>query len=576
MRAMLLRWCNDLFLVLVLAAVTWSTLALGAVWGWGLAITFGLLAAAFCLWTALRIFASEAREMARQAATVPAESAEAEEAADDEEDAAVEASPAAGRRLNLATYTKLKAYRLAPRLRVRAPVGAVLLLLLVGCMILQVAPLPRSVVGLLSPRRVVLEQRFGEALNEAAPSLLTLSVDPENSRRALALAAMALMAFAAGAYLATRRRQARRAVRVLLLMALAEAAYGMFEELSGHHHLFWIPVEGDFARGTFFNRNHFAATLALLLPMSIGWFYFRAAAAKSRHDETHVLPATSWDILGSRQGLWLLAPAILVLAILQSQSRGGFASMALGVGLMFVIGARTKLVRRFAWLALPLALLVLASGVSSDYEELFARFGQQGVVESGRLRFWSDGLQIVRQYPIFGVGLGNFPRVYMQVSTGETVHYPFQAHNEWLEALITLGFVGAALALVMLIGFFAKAFRRIRRAGPDQPWLLGAWCGLCGLALHSVGEFNLHIPSIAITAALLAGMLLGFSTTIRARTHGQRSGTPRRSRRSRTIVKGSRRVIGTAPAGHAEPVEAEPVIESVPEDTVVDPSGQPV
>jgi O-antigen ligase len=390
-------------------------------------------------------------------------------------------------------------------------IATLVALALIAYVLIQMFPLPAGVVALLSPARASWEAAFREALQMPPARLLTLSVDPEGSRRALALVAAAIMAFAAGAYLVTSRTRVRRVVAVLLGVAILEALYGLAESLTGHQQVLWIPVDEEFARGTFYNRNHFAAMLSLFVPVSIGWFYYRTAAARSELEKTHLLPATSWDVLGSRQGLWLIAPALLVLGVIQSFSRGAFSSMLLGIALMFGIGARGRTTRAVSWLSVPLALAILAYGIQSDYQVVLERFGMlaEDVQQEGRTRIWNDSLGIVRDYPLFGVGLGNFPRLYMQYASVDTMWYPSQAHNEWLEALITLGAVGMSLAVVALVAFFVTTFRRIRRSGRDQPWLLGMWCGLIGLAMHCFAEFNLHIPSLAITAALFAGILAG-------------------------------------------------------------------
>lgn len=514
MNAFVLRWGNRLFEVLVLGAVVWSTLALGAAWGWGKAVTFGLLAAAFCLWAGMRLLEGEKWHWPTQ-----------EELDRMGNDSLV--APA------------------APPLPVESRLACVLACALGAYVLLQVLPLPVSFLSVLSPTRVVQEQKFWQVLGEPPASLLTLSVDANTTRRALCLFAAAVMAFTAGAYLATSPRRARRVVYVLLVLATVEAIYGLVEYLTGHQQIFWIPVKGDFARGTFYNRNHFAATLALFLPVAIGWFYFRAAAAKSRLDRGHLLPAASWDILGTKQALWLFVPAILLFGIIQSYSRGGFSAMILGTALVFAIGARSRPARALSWLTIPLALALFVYGIHSEYQVVFDRFGElvENTSAEGRTTIWADSLGIMRDYALFGVGLGNFPRVYMQYASVDTLSYPYQAHNEWLEGLITLGMLGMGLVLVTLIAFFIKSFRQIRQSGRDQPWLLGIWCGLIALTLHCFGEFNLHIPSIAVTASLLVGILLGFpvsdAPTVPSFSTASRTTAPRRGGRRSDSARGA-------------------------------------
>ncbi|MCX8038853.1 MAG: O-antigen ligase family protein, partial [Candidatus Sumerlaeia bacterium] len=479
----LVGWSNTLIEALAIAAIVWSTLALGAAWGWGFAIAFALLAASFLIWATIRFLAestSGALQSRKSSETVHT----------------------AG--------SSTTVVLLVPPLRIHSPWFSIFTVCAAAYLIFQVLPLPVSVVRVLSPARVTHEQRFAQALGKPMPATLTLAVDKHASRRALTLAAAAIMAFAAGAYLSHSRSRIHRVMRALLFLALFEAVYGLAENLSGHGYIYWIPVGDDVARGSFFNRNHFAATLALFLPIAIGWFYFRASAVKSRHEASHILPATSLDVLGSKQGLWLLLPAVLVVAIIQSQSRGGFSSMLLAAALMFGIGARTRSARTLSFLAIPLALAMFAYGLNSDYQLVLDRFGEltRNTASEGRTTIWKDSMGILRDYSLFGVGLGNFPRVYMQYASVGTLDYPYMAHNEWLEGVIALGWVGMTLLLLALIAFFVKTFSRIRHAGPDYPWLLGCWCGLLGLAFHSFAEFNFHIPSITITACFLAGILM--------------------------------------------------------------------
>jgi len=547
MKEPVFRWGNFALEALVIAAVMWSTLALGAAWGWGLAVTFALLSATFCLWVGMRLLAGDLPHR----------------------------KPPEGGIKDPASKTSESAERpLAPALRIRSRMACIVVAALGAYVILQTLPLPVPLVRLLSPLRVAHEQRFREALGEPLPRVLPLTVDRHASQRALNVVALAVMAFTAGAYLSTSRTRVRRVMRILVVLALVEALYGLAENLSGHAYILWIPVGGDVARGTFFNRNHFAATLALFLPVMIGWFYYRVAAAKSRHDQTHMLPATSWDILQSRQALWLIPPAVLVTAIIQSQSRGGFSSMLLAAALMFAIGARSKAARTVSWLGIPLALAMFAYGINSDYQDVLDRFGQltRSSSADSRTIIWKDSLGILRDYSLFGVGLGNFPRVYMQYASVSTLVYPYMAHNEWLEGLVTLGGLGMGLVVIALVGFFVRAFLQIRHAGTDYPWMLGCWCGLVGLAFHSFAEFNLHIPSITVTAALMAGILLGTHVATHSRgkshdseKHGSHHGhrSPPSSSGPRLPAEPSRRPAATGPLSGAQPEHVASPEESV-------------
>ncbi|OPZ22781.1 MAG: O-Antigen ligase [candidate division BRC1 bacterium ADurb.BinA364] len=431
------------------------------------ALALSLLGAAFCLWLGLRLFAATAG-----------------------------GGPSAGAFCEAWGRSSLSIW--------------LLLLALGALVVLQTVPLPASLVERISPKRAEWQREFGQLLPELRMDSIPLSVHEESTRRALVPFAAALLAFFAGGLIGSRRHRARRAVFWLLACSVLVALYGLLEQLSGHRQILWIPYEGDYARGTFFNRNHFAALLAMFAPVAVGWMYFRSGAPHL-DDEEAAMPATPWDVFFTRQGLWLLAPAALALGVIQSWSRGGFASMVVGLALMLVLGFRGKMSRSAGILGLLLGAVLFAYSLNSDYEIVLDRFSQVANERDSplsRTTIWKNSIPIARDYRWFGVGLGNFPAVYRQYEQASPSSYPYQAHNEWLEALISLGAIGAAILGLCVFLIAAKSFSRIHKTSDDFPWLLGAWCGLIGFAFHCVCEFNMHILGLSLTASFLAGILV--------------------------------------------------------------------
>jgi hypothetical protein len=70
------------------------------------------------------------------------------------------------------------------------------------------------------------------------------------------------------------------------------------------------------------------------------------------------------------------------------------------------------------------------------------------------------------------------------------------------------GVVGALLILATMALFLYLAFRNVSHLfGSNAGWVhLGAALGCCGLLVHSVADFNLHIPANAAWFAVLAGI----------------------------------------------------------------------
>lgn len=481
MRTLLARWGNTTIEALILGSVLMATFSFGGVLAWGFAAAFGQLALACCCWAAMRVWVAD-----------PAGAAVRRGGRHSEE---------------------------VPPLPTGLRLILVLLALCAGYFILQLVPLPASWVRAVAPQRAVLAARVQEGLGLAPERWLTVSIEAESTRQALAQFGLTVLAFWAGLYAGAQRHRARRIVLGLIVLVLIEAIYGLVENLSYHDHVLWLPSLSHAATGTFINRNDYAAMLALFAPLASGWLLFRASEPVYLKGFNDYRTPGLWEVLGSRRGLWLLAPAVLLLGVIQSESRGGLSSIILGIALFFAFNLRGRLGRSLAWLAALTGLVLIVYGMNSQYELVMGRLGtmtRENYVE-GRVIIWRDSLKMLRDFPIFGVGLGNFGLAFKPYSSVDTFYFPDQAHNEWLEALLTMGWLGFPLFLALCAGLARAIVRNLRVAGRDRLWLLGGGCGVAGLAVHCLVEFNFHIPAINLTASLLIGILTGFQP--RASSH---------------------------------------------------------
>ena len=80
-------------------------------------------------------------------------------------------------------------------------------------------------------------------------------------------------------------------------------------------------------------------------------------------------------------------------------------------------------------------------------------------------------------------------------------------HNEYLQVLAELGFVGLAL-LVVLLASLARTIWWGRTHAPSTAVWAGVAAGLAALAVHSGLDFLWHLPAIPLAGAVLAGLNL--------------------------------------------------------------------
>ena len=124
-----------------------------------------------------------------------------------------------------------------------------------------------------------------------------------------------------------------------------------------------------------------------------------------------------------------------------------------------------------------------------------------------RVLIWRGSVEAFRLFPWLGSGLGTFREAFRRVQPQELNGLVDQAHDEYLQLLVTGGAIGAALGLVALVlglrallrAFFAQKHRE------ERAWGLAGIGALVALLLHGIAEFNFSIPAIPATLAACLG-----------------------------------------------------------------------
>jgi O-antigen ligase len=147
----------------------------------------------------------------------------------------------------------------------------------------------------------------------------------------------------------------------------------------------------------------------------------------------------------------------------------------------------------------------------------------------GRLRFWQAALEIFRDHPLFGVGLGNFAYVYPQYQR-DYIYYSVDPHSWVLQLAAELGLVGV-LAVVAVLAGFVTWLRRSWRGLQAGPVALLLACAVGGSLLHATVDFDYTFSATtALLGALLAlGTYLAQPGATLARTPANASSLPHSS-----------------------------------------------
>jgi O-antigen ligase len=214
------------------------------------------------------------------------------------------------------------------------------------------------------------------------------------------------------------------------------------------------------------------------------------------------------------QVLWTIAGVLLAATIFLSGSRGGM--LALIAEMVFFAGL--FLLRRnwrTAWPALAICLAIAAfvfwiddGRVLKQLDSLKNPLTNTAVLS--RLDIVKDMPRMLRDRPVAGWGLGLFPIVYPRYRSFSTDLVVNQAHNDYAQVLVETGIIGFMCVLWFIVNLYRTGVRSFKtHSRLAATTALAPLAGCTGILVHSLSDFNLHIPANAALFFVLCGIATG-------------------------------------------------------------------
>jgi len=261
-----------------------------------------------------------------------------------------------------------------------------------------------------------------------------------------------------------------------------------------------------------------ALTLGVLLPLEIP-DRFELAMSSTNWLGGYVAPlvivAIGFALTkrgGERRVLWILAGALL-LVLMGTRTRGGYLSFAVAVT-AFVAICLLQVPNLRARLS-PRVLIGggVALGVAALMGVLILVVGQESGRDSGdllRIDMMNAALNMTADYPVLGVGTGDFGRVYREYRTPERATDRMAiVHNFYLAVLSENGIVGALMVLTLGGAFVVVAYRLWAQSeGQARVRREVMIAALLGLAVHGLVDVFQTTQFVVMPMALLAYLIV--------------------------------------------------------------------
>ena len=391
----------------------------------------------------------------------------------------------------------------------------VLLSLFLLLILFQMLPLPAGFFKILSPK--TFEIRHQLLMTNDQLSMTTLSFVPFvtqiNFFKWLTLIGLFAVLFYWKPFgnSVTLRRQL---IVAIFVVGVWESLYGMFEFFSGHGQILNLEGEGlvSSVTGTFINRNYFAGYLLMVIPLSIGYLLSREATRRDRF--------MGWrNRLASLDGKTLLlgfGAIVMIVGLIFSASRMGISSLLLSFTLLSILFRDPRRERKFSRTSVLIFSLALLWAIWIGLDAVISRFFTSTDDFGFRWAMWVSTFQILKDFPLFGSGLGTFTYIFPMYRSLHIQGLATHAENDLLQLGAEAGLIGMGLLLIVFFYLFwriVSGLRSLSHSEPERYIAIGGLVGILALMLHSLVERNIQIPSNAFLYTILWAIVLRIGLT---------------------------------------------------------------
>lgn len=311
-----------------------------------------------------------------------------------------------------------------------------------------------------------------------------------------------------------------RIVTVVLLASVPVALYAIVQHFNADP-IDWRLAPSARATSTPGNPIFAGAFLIMVVPLTLARILARQAtsAEEPRLSATHLV----------RTGPYVVLLGLQVLALYYTESRGPTIGLAFGLAAFAALAAW---LRRVRWpvfacggMAAIAVLVVISSGPTNEirprsgFERLRRMFPSQEASGRVRVLIWEGVIDLLHRdavRTVIGHGPETMLLAFAPVYPAELASYetpevaPDRAHNEVLDALVTIGAIGCVAELLV---FGALVFHILRWLGViatdgERSWFLAT--ALSGAAVGGLTPMALGrgaFAGIGLSLGLAAGIL---------------------------------------------------------------------
>ena len=291
------------------------------------------------------------------------------------------------------------------------------------------------------------------------------------------------------------RSDLRQLIYLIVSVALFLSVLGFFK-LIGANPFPWYEYgnsQGSLS-ATYVNRNHMAGYLEMAIPLALGL----------------LLNGTR----RSQKVVIIFVAALLFLAIIFTLSRGGWIGLLIGLTFMSLILFAKQIAKNrklLFWCSIGIFFCFITIISSTTVVKRVKTLEEAGNNPSlaSRVFAWKGIIEMIKDYPVLGSGPGTFTTIYTRYQPPGFKGRFMMGHNDYLHFTSETGMGLVVLILWMGFVFYRNGLRKLKSPSRlVRGSTLGAMAGVTAILVHSISDFNLHVPANAILFTVSAAIAM--------------------------------------------------------------------
>jgi O-antigen ligase len=350
----------------------------------------------------------------------------------------------------------------------------------------------------------------------------SLSFDVESTRgTVLALCSLLALSVLAANFLTSAGRLLTL-IRFFIFFGAAMGIFGLAQFFSGSSSIYGLRHAGLSAFGPFFNRDHFAGYMELLIAIPVALIVTGYIRGEKRlvYGIAAMFMGVAAIFTLSRGGMISIFAEMIFIAAMNFRRNhmkmktgaGAHGKVRMATGVTAVGAVLAAIVIGVIWMGAEPVINRIATGDPNNSD-----LSKAQTFYTARGEIWENTWTMIRNNPLTGVGLGAYETAYPIYARETGTHgITAEAHNDYLQILADAGVIGAMIGLWFLAALFRAIARGVRSPDPLVAAIsIGGGAGLFGMLVHSVFDFNLHLPSHAIVFLFLSTVISHVGVTVR-------------------------------------------------------------